>query len=198
MLSSGRRRLTGSHAPVQRMERRCGSSMTAAWNSTRRNLAEPLGEAAPSSSKLSPHHRHTLQQPTRLAPPCRRSAPPAGLRIGRLTAASPDNGELMFAAVGEEPAAWDAIELGAATAELAALPAIGQAIGLNLEHPIMPDNQAPLLPGQSAALTPLGTRRELRAAPDSGWIEPHCVQQPGVLKMTQSPPAPSREYVVCC
>ena len=48
-------RLTGLHAPVQRMERRCGSSMTAAWNSTRRNPAEPLAEAAPSSSKLSPH-----------------------------------------------------------------------------------------------------------------------------------------------
>ena len=37
----------------------------------------------------------------------------------------------MFAAVGEEPAAWDAIELGAATAELETLLAIGQAIGLN-------------------------------------------------------------------
>ena len=49
----------------------------------------------------------------------------------------------MFTAAGEEPAAWDAIEPGAASAELAALLAIGQAIDLNLEHPIMPDNQAP-------------------------------------------------------
>ena len=105
--------------------------MAAAWNSTRRNPAEPLAGAAPGSSKLSPHDRHTLQQSTRPAPPCRRSAPPAGLRIGRLTATSPDNGELIFAAVSEEPAAWDAIELGAATAELEALLAIGQAIGLN-------------------------------------------------------------------
>ena len=105
--------------------------MTAAWNSTRRNFAEPLAEAAPGSSKLSPHDRHTLQHITRPAPPCRRSAPPAGLRIGRLTTASPENGELMFAAVGEEPAAWDAIEPGAATAGLAALLAIGQAICLN-------------------------------------------------------------------
>ena len=51
--------------------------------------------------------------------------------MSTLCAARPDNGELMFAAVSEEPAAWDAIELGAATGELETLLAIGQAICLN-------------------------------------------------------------------